>query len=85
MGSPAPAPPGSQPASPHPQMQPNGGGALVDPVGVMPTGPGAAAAALVGAEQQVAAAQYTAMHTMSSIPLSPTTHLETLTLVEQNR
>ena len=74
MGSPAPPPPGSQPASPPPQMHPNGGSALVDPVGVMPTGP-----AVLGAEQQ--AGQYTATWQ----PTSPTAHLETLALVEQNR
>ena len=75
MGSPGAPPPGSQPASPHPQMQPNGGGgALVDPVGVMPTGPAVLAA-------EVQAGQYTATWQ----PTSPTTHLETLALVEQNR
>ena len=79
MGSPPPQPlPESQPASPHPQMHPSGGGggvtaALVDPVGVLPTVPVSA----MGGEQP----QYTAMHPM----LSPTTHLETLAFVEQNR
>ena len=80
MGSPAPPPPpGSQPASPHPQIHPigagtGGGGALVEGPGVMQTGP-----AVLGAEQQ--AGQYAATWQ----PTSPTTHLETLALVEQNR
>ena len=50
----------------------------MDPVGVMPAGP--AAAVMTGGEQQ-AASQYTA----TWHPASPTTHLETLALVEQNR
>ena len=74
MGSPAPPPPpGSQPASPHPQIH-GGGGALVEGPGVMQTGP-----AVLGAEQQ--AGQYVTTWQ----PTSPTTHLETLALVEQNR
>ena len=82
MGSPAPQPlPESQPASPHSQMHPSGGvtAALVDPVGVLPTATVPVSA--MGGEQP----QYTAMHPMSSLPLSPTTHLETLAFVEQNR
>ena len=81
MGSPAPPPPpGSQPASPHPQIHSNGAGsgggaALVDPA-LLQTGP-----AVLGAEQQ--AGQYATAAAWQ--PTSPTTHLETLALVEQNR